>query len=214
MVNIVTACFYFTDNDNSKFGLLMGGLAASLFVAIIQFLFAWNEHLEIEAIKRLGVKRVLPHRDEEAFYRGLIKAAKNRICVMGVTGVRFMRDFADSESGRSEKRVLIDALKNNVEVQILMPSIKHLKSGERDMAKILKNLFSRVKKISQKFSVRYFDHIPTHSIVIVDDLCLLGPVFPDVASKDTPCILISANSIYANPYTKYFDSEWNNAAIY
>lgn len=180
--------FYYVGDEKSKVTLLLGGLGASLIVALIQFLLSWNEHLEIEQIKKIGVKRVLPHRDDEEFYRGLIKEGKNRIWVMGVTALRFMQDFGDDQRGRPEKRVLIDALQRNVAIRILVPKFGHLKGPNDTKLRESNSHLIRLKGTHGNFQVKYFDHIPAHSIVVVDDMCLLGPVFPDLASKDSPCI--------------------------
>lgn len=212
---ITTAIFsylYCKGELNDKETVLYGGLVTGLIVAIIQFLLTWNEHLEIENIKALGVTRILPFRDDEAYYRGLIKKANKKIDVLGVTALRFMEDFGDEERSRPEKRVLLDALDKRVKVRILVPNKNNLPQKDHDGFNTSEFYFKKVKiRYPLYFEYGYFDHMPAHSMVIVDDECLLGPVFPHVSSKDTPCIQIKSESVYAKKYLDYFNEEWKNA---
>lgn len=210
---VIALYYYYVGDEKSKATLLLGGLCASLIVAFIQFLFSWNEHIEIEEIKKIRVKKILPYRDDENFYRELIIKANNRIWVMGVTALRFMKDFGDEQRGRPEKKILIDALQKKVTVKILVPKLIHHTSENKKNLQISENYFSKTKKsFSNNFHVKYFDHIPAHSIVVVDDMCLLGPVFPHLESKDTPCIFMSVSNEFARKYINYFEEQWNNAS--
>jgi hypothetical protein len=74
----------------------------------------------------------------------------------------------------------------------------------------------RVVDIKEKYpnyslEVKYFNHIPAHSIFNVDDKCIVGPVFPEVESKYTPALFLRNSSPIADKYLKYFEYEWNKA---
>lgn len=131
---------------------------------------------------------------------------------MGVTASRFMDHFADEESGRTETRVLLDALARKVKVRILVPESDYLASmGDKGNADRTKRRFTGVANRHNNFEYRYFSHVPAHSLVVVDEECIIGPVFPELRSKDTPCIHITASSPYAEKYLEYFDKEWTDA---
>lgn len=208
---LLLAYFFFTGSLDSKWTTLYGGLVTGLVVAIIQLLFEWYEHKEIEKFKSLGIERIIPHRDDEVYYRNLIISARKRIDVLGVTANRFMLDFADSASNRSEKKVLIDALNRGVKVRILVPERNFLRPKDAIAFEQARGHFVTTKALYSGFEYGYFSHIPAHSIVLVDEECLLGPVFPSLQSKDTPCIQMNAQSAFALPYLSYFEEEWNNA---
>lgn len=212
IATITIGYFYYTGGPNTKLTALLGGLVTGLIVAIIQFLFSWNEHQSIEKIKALGIKDILLHREDRSFYENLIKTSKSRIDVMGVTASRFMDHFADEQSGRAETRVLLDALARKVKIRILVPKSEYLTiNNDKENAVRAKRCFENVAKKHDNFEYRYFSHIPAHSLVLVDEECIIGPVFPEVRSKDTPCIHIIASSPYAKKYLDYFDIEWKNA---
>lgn len=212
LATITLGYLYYTGNVDSKHTLLFGGLVAGLIVAIIQFLFSWNEHHSIEKINALGIKDILLHRENRSFYTNLISTSEARICVMGVTASRFMDHFADEQSNRPETRVLLDALSRKVQVRILVPERKFLKNeDDKGNFNKTKRQFQNVASKHKNFKYRYFSHLPAHSLVVVDEKCIIGPVFPKVRSKDTPCIFISTSSPYAKKYLEYLDTEWKNA---
>lgn len=212
IVIIVIACFYFIiDQTNTKLLQIIGGLLSGLVVAIVQFLFSIKDYRELEKIKALGVQRILPYRDDENFYRNFISSAKERIYVMGVTANRFMKDFADKESTRPEKQILINVLEKGVKVRILIPKESFLETKDKLNFQQARVLLEKTRESQNNFEYRYFDHIPTHSIVLVDNKCLLGPVFPNMASKDTPCIQFDSLNDYSYKYLTYFEHEWSKA---
>ncbi len=56
-----------------------------------------------------------------------------------------------------------------------------------------------------------FDHAATYALVQVDEDVIVGPVFPDMESKDTPVIHLQLENVMAQSYLNYFESEWNTA---
>ena len=191
----------------------MAGILTGLLVVIIQFLLSWNEYRYIENFKRLGIKEIRKDRDKREFYENLIKNSHKCIDVMGVTASRFMEHFADAESGRPETRVLLDAMNRKIKVRILVPKSEFLdRKEEKDNASKSKRNFENVKtSYPELFEYRYFQHVPAHGIVVVDDECIIGPIFPQLRSKDTPCIHMYNHSAYAQKYLDYFEDEWKKA---
>ena len=114
---------YFKEVD-PKIYALYGGLIAGLIVAVIQLLINLSEHYEIEKIKKLKIKKILPHRDDEKLYGDIIKQSEKKIWVLGNTAIRFLQDFADEN--RKDKRALLDALARNVKVKLLLPDPRWL----------------------------------------------------------------------------------------
>ena len=59
--------------------------------------------------------------------------------------------------------------------------------------------------------MKFFNHIPSHSIFSVDETCIVGPVFPYLESKNTPALYLENSSPIAIEYLKYFETEWRNS---
>ena len=200
---------YYNVND-PKISVLYGGLATGFIIAGIQLLFSWGEFNEMERIKKLGIKRILPYRDDERLYRDIINKSNNEILVLGNTASRFFIDFADET--RPDKKALIDALGRQVKVRILLPDPKWLSIDDKPRAE---TSISKIKELGKKykrfFECRYFDHAPFHNLVLADNNCLVGPIFPNIPSKNSPAIYTDDNSIYVRPYLKYFECEWKDA---
>lgn len=209
---IITLLHFLLSDVNSKSGIIAGGISASLIVAIIQFLFSLNEYKSYSDIKKLGIKRILVSRDDHKFYSNFISKAKKDIKVMGVTALRMIQDFADESSPREDKKVLLTALSRSVTVKILLPELSYL-HNQKDAEKSLqsKPILEKINKKYDNFEVHYFSHVPTHSIFLVDQECILGPVFSNYESKDTPCIYMSINNDFASKYLDYFDNEWKES---
>ena len=131
---------------------------------------------------------------------------------MGVTALRMMQDFASESSPRDDKKVLIFVLAKGIPVKILLPKSEYL-NNTSDISKhnMSKNIFDSLKNKFERFEVRYFDHVPTHSIFLVDHECIIGPVFSNYESKDTPCIYMGINNEFAKKYIDYFNLEWENS---
>lgn len=208
---ILIILYFNSDEKQVKYFQLIGGLTSGFIVVLIQFLFNWTDYTNKEKIKNLGVSRILTFRDDETIYREFIQTSKSRLWIMGVTASRFMQDFADDNRTRADKRVVIELLKNRVSVRILVPYVDFLPERDKSNFEIAKKFFEKVKGQYSNFEYRYFKHIPAHSIFVVDEECLLGPVFPNIASKDSPCIQIKATCDFAIKYLQYFETEWENA---
>lgn len=212
LIAIVLFSFLFSaENTNPKLYSLYGGLIVGLGIALFQLLLAWYEYREVEKIKELKIKKILPHRDDEALYRSIIKSSKKEIIVLGNTASRFLQDFADSS--RPDKHALIDAFSRNVKFKLLLPSLDFLYSDrdKRRAENAKEKIMELHKKYNELFECRFFQHPPNHSMVIADDDCLIGPIFKYTPSKDNPTIYTKKDSVFVHPYLKYFENEWQNA---
>jgi len=212
IVLIIITGIWFSNSPEAKTGAILGSLVAGLFVALIQFLIAWQDYSQTEKLKELELIEVLYNRDNRTFYENYIKKAKRKISMMGVTANRFFKDFADdSPNATSNAKVLISALERNVNVEILLPNKSYLdenKVNDFDTVKGQAEILSR--KFAGKLTVKYFEHVPAHSIFRVDDECIVGPVFPELESKYTPALHLRNSSPIADKYLKYFENEWKN----
>ena len=203
--------YLFLDEKDPKSYSLYGGIAVGLIMAFIQLLLAWYEHKEVEEIKKLGIKKILPHRDDEKLYRSIIENANKEIHVLGNTASRFFQDFADEH--RADKRALLDAFSRKVKFKLLLPDPDFLNDpNDKSKAAISKR---RIVELSKQhkglFECKYYDHIPYHNLVLADNECLVGPIFPDISSRHSPAIYSNTSSVFVKSYLKYFDYEWKRA---
>lgn len=202
-------CFLIKDPSN-RWCNISGGLAAGLTVAIIQFVIAWQDYKQTDKLSKLKLLDILYRRDDRSFYANYIKDSTTEIKIMGVTAIRFFNDFADTTPNASEdSKALLIALGKSVHVKILLPITECLDSErKRQDAKRVSEKITEIKKQYDNLEVRYFNHIPSHSIFSVDDTCIVGPVFPNLESKNTPALYLRNTSPIAIEYLKYFDREW------
>jgi hypothetical protein len=207
----VFAVFYFRSKPDSRVTPLLGGLTTGLIVGLLQLLLMWTEHNEMEKIKKLGVRRILPYRDDEQFYKKVIDKTNKQIFVLGSTASRFMIDFADRT--RDDKRALINALDRNVHVKFLLPAPKFLwKKDDIPRAEGSRKTIQELKtKYGDLIECRYYNHNPFHNLVLADTDCFVGPIFPHRTSKNTPTIYTYKDSTFAKSYLEYFDYEWKEA---
>lgn len=209
---IVSIIVYFLINGpGTMCGAIFGSMIAGIIVAIIQYCIAWQDYNQTEKLKELKLVEVLYNRRTKEQYCEYIKSATKTLDVMGSTAVRLFRDFADTTKGAPENsRVLLLAMDRGVKVRILLPSEEYLPNDEkRQDAKEVK---SRRNEINHKnLEIRYFEHKAAHSIFRIDDTCIIGPIFPDIESRNTPALHVMSSSPMAINYLDYFDSEWNRA---
>lgn len=198
---------------NPKKFSILSGLLTGFIVGLFQLLLSWYEHRKIQKFEEMRIIDVMKHRDNRTFYQDLIEKSKSEISVMGVTASRFVEHFAATESTRAESKVLLLAMTRGVKVKLLLPKSEFLQGDDkREAENKVKTAFEKIKaENSTNFEFKYFNHLPTHSIFIIDDQCILGPVFPNVSSKDTPAIHSYSDSPFAKEYLKHFNDEWQNA---
>lgn len=213
IIAIIAFSLLFSGNDNPKKYSLYGGLIVGLIIALFQLLLAWYEYREVEKIKELKIKKILPHRDDENLHKSIIQKSTKEIIVLGNTALRFLQDFADS--ARSDKRALLDAFSRKVKFKLLLPAPEFLYSDDDKIrAKMsTKRILELSTEFKELFECRYYQHPPNHSIVMADQECLIGPIFSHIPSKDCPAIYTDKSSIFVESYLKYFENEWENAQL-
>jgi len=202
---------YIAGDLSEQWGTICSGLTAGLAVASIQFFWGWYEAKQTEHFRRLRIKNVLLTRDDENYYGRLITAARRQILVLGVTSSRFLEDFADEASPKLEKKSLLEALSRGVHVRILVSSLPYL---PRDAHAAVTKTKARMNKLKSTFpnyfDFGYFEHEPRHSMVVCDNDLIVGPYFPETASKDSPGVHVDAASEFGMSYVKHFEIEWDH----
>lgn len=227
VVAIISIIVAYINQGNNFWLTITGGVATGALMAATQYFVSMAEHKEInEAYKELhkqekeiqefkdmGVKKVLPARDAPEVYGSIIHESKNRIWVMGNTASRLLEDFANEDSGSNwYKKVLLDFLDNGGEVKILIADKRYLfRDKDKKKFDVAKLELEKLSKKYKNFNFTYFKHIPTHSIFVFDDYCLLGPIFNNLESKSTPALAMDTNSEYAQKYLNYFNHQWADA---
>lgn len=188
------------------------GAVPGLVVALAQFILSWAEFGEISRLRGLGVKNILLTRDDPQYYGQLIEHSSKTIIVMGVTSKRFLQDFADDNSPRTDRKTLLAALSRGVPVKILIASEAYLDQNQKAGFQATKERCNQLKeKFPEIFDARAFDHAPTQSLVRIDNDVIVGPVFRGKESKHTPAIHMSAESQLAVSYLDNFEIEWTAA---
>jgi len=209
----IAAIGYFVTDQSGNLGKLLGPLFGALFIGLllmsIQFLFSWQEHIERENLRLLGLNNVLGHKRDPEYYGKLIREAKTRIYLMGRTARHFLEDFANEHGGRNEARYLLEALGRNVEVRFLLPHESHLPDDSQKDAKSSAQTLAELDRKFENFSYKYFNHHAIHSIFVADNNVIIGPYFPDLASMDTPALHLKSSANLPKKYLEYFEKEWN-----
>lgn len=214
VIVIFISIILFARTNNNKLLSLLGSMTAGLIVASIQFVISWQDYIQTEKLKELELIKVMYDRDDRTFYEEYIDKAKRKISVMGVTAMRFFTDFADYDpSSTKNAKVLLHKLAQGTKVEILLPNSEFLKDAKKSDFEKVRHHVEKIKNQfpEYKLEVRYFNHIPSHSIFVIDDTSIVGPVFPNIESKYTPALYLKNSSPLAIKYLNYFNDEWNDA---
>ena len=108
------------------------------------------------------------------------------------------------------QQVLLQALDRRVVVRVLLPAEEYLPNDKKaDYARVRAKC--RELQKYQNLQVRYFNHPAAHSIFNIDDTSIIGPVFPELESRNTPALHVMKSSPMALNYLDYFNAEWNSA---
>lgn len=208
------ATIYYFLCDDEKIGALLGSLCAGLLVALIQFIISYQDYTRNEIFRKLHIIKLFDNRNKKEEYNEYIATASSEIKIMGSTAVRFFRDFCVTDASASEEeKIIISKLSQGVCVMILLPTKEYLSKEKHDDYNFVKKKIVDIKQNypTAKFYVRYFDHQANHSIFMVDDSCIVGPIFPNLESKYTFSQQLSNVSELAKSYLNYFNEEWENA---
>lgn len=209
---VLLLLFIFDVLQGPKWAVIIPGLLTGFVIALFQALLSWYELRKIDEYDSLK-KKILSHRKDADYYGSLIEKSKNEIKLLGVTAQRFLDDFgSDNPKAPLNEKVLLRAMDEGVRVKILVASHEFLDDGENkqkaDQAQ--KRLLTLYEKYPNYFEYCYYKHKPAHSIVIIDEECIVGPIFPKVESRYTPAIHLKTSSNFAVPYIDYFDQEWKH----
>ncbi len=190
---------------------LANGLLAGVAVLLFQFIIDNQRDGELEVLQQTLIKGVLASRDKEEYYRHLISEAKREIIVFGVTASRFLEHFGDTNHPDESKRVLLSALARNVKVRFLLASDLML-NDSKDKNKNTEAK-RRITAINLQYphnpiELKYYDHPPTHSMVVTDDHLMVGPVFPGRESQHTFTLHVLKGGPVARDYLDNFEEEW------
>lgn len=210
LITVVLFGAYVLFDIPKKLEPIVTGTVTGAFVALIQFLWSWAEADGAGKLRDLKVTNVLLTRDDASYYGRMINESFYRIDLMGVTAKRFLEDFAANESPREEKKVLIKALERKIKVRILVASEKGLSNDQVSLKKAMdtKEALASLSEKYPNFQYGYYDHKPAHSIVLVDDSCIVGPSFEGRQSQHTPAIQMEKSSPLVQVYLEHFEEEW------
>lgn len=202
--------FFMSSTDYPKFSGFVGGLAAAFFVATLQFLIQFYEQIKLSKFRQHGVLDFLEERSDKKIYKKIISNAKKgtKIQLQGVTGSRFLQDFADADDTKS--RELIDALDRGVCVEVLVAHSDFLEENNKPdlIYKTVVLAKALTTNYPDAFSIRYYRAPPSHNLLVCGDVCLVGPVFKGKTSKSSPAIIFDRSGSYVRSYIENFESVW------
>lgn len=198
--------------NNNKIAIL-GGLSASMIVALTQFFISWYEHRMFDEFKKLGVRDILPNKYNQDEYSRIIRNINNELWIMGNTARDLLDHFANqSKEAPDDHKVLLGILATGKNVRLLLAQKDFLFTSEQKANfDVSKTKLEELQKQYQNLEFKYYKHIPSQSIFIFDNECFLGPIFPDKRSRETPCIRMTTDNIFAKKYIEYFEREWKEA---
>lgn len=196
-------------DPEGPFFLFIVGLVPGLVVALGQFILSWSDFKANEKISAMKIKQILSRRDNEVYYRELLAKARASVDLLGVTAHRFIADFADAGSNNAQKKIFIQVLERGVKVRFLLPSRQNLLNIEdQEKFDVVVKRLDALSKNYENFLLEYFDHLPVASIFRVDEDIIVGPVFSNEKSRNTPAIHTVTESEIGQCYLAYFDHEW------
>lgn len=208
---VVFSCLFFMAPDSSqKMSAILSGLITGLIILLFQIWLSYQELTKMEKWDSLKVIDILPTRDDPNYYRPLLLNATQEIRIFGVTCQRFLDDFVNTEAGAPEpNKILINQLNKGLKVKILIAGEDWLDDNEKPKAL---NAKGKLSKLSEQYPKQVefaeYKHEPRHSIMIIDDQAIVGPVFPNLTSKFSPAIHFKKDSKFLKHYLEYFDIEW------
>lgn len=216
LIIIILSIWYSATPDNKKLAPILSGLISGSIVLFVQLLLSWKEQSKLKKYDELKIKNILATRDDPEYYRPLIKSAKKEIRILGVTCSRFLQDFVDDEPSAPEKnKVLFIALdRKKIIVKILIADENTLTDpDDKDKCRLAKLRLQRLIKLyPDQFFYAYYQHIPTHSVMVIDDESIVGPIFTGVSSKYSPAIHLENSSKLIEHYRNYFDKVWEECS--
>ena len=197
----------FVGEWSAKIEALFSGLVVSALVATVQILSGRDLYRKNRKIEKTKIVDVIDKRKDEDKYGRLINQSKRQVLVIGTTCSRFMKDFVDQSS------VVSEAISRGVSFKLLIPGDDFLE--EEDLGKVetqtLKIYEAMSDRDKESFEIRRFAEKPNHSLVAVDDIYIVGPIFRHIKrSEVTPSIVFREGSKVSAAYKDYFDQLWGS----
>ncbi len=211
LIGFLTICYWFEWLSDPKWPAIISGLLTGFVVALFQTVLSLRELQKLDKYKAMKIKDVLQRKDNIDAYGRFLSTAKKKIWMQGVTADTFLEDFADMKSSREDGRVLLEVLGRGVDVRILVASSESLADDDKRHKNKAEMAAQRLKTLSDQFvnfKYAYYNHLPMHSILTVDNTSIVGPIFPGVSSKNTPAIHLENDSAFVEHYLEYFRNEW------
>ncbi|AIY63942.1 hypothetical protein [Pseudoalteromonas piratica] len=202
---------YHKEVFDEKWAPIVGGMAISSLVSLIQFLINFKNYRNNEKLEDSGVREFLSTRGDRDYYSKLINKANTQFDLLFHTSKRFFEDFCEEQG---EDNLLIKLLdKNpNLVVRMLLTHRDYLEERDHLSYDISSKAISRLrKKYGDRFQVRFYCHEPNHNLFITDTDAVIGPYFKNEKGKYLPSIHFRSNASFVAPYKKYFNTEWENA---
>ncbi|PFG11399.1 hypothetical protein [Marinobacter sp. LV10MA510-1] len=217
-IAFVVSYIIFDPNSESsvdiKVATLLGGGCVGFGVATLQLFITIVEQKKISFYESLKIHDVFSDRDDKNIYRDLIEGSFQVIDVMGNTCSRLVEDFAQFEVGSSN--ALIRALERSVRVRLLISNPDSL-INDGDKAAIETKTLIAAKKLKTTFphlfELRLLAGKASHNIMLCDNICLIGPIFDQIKSKDTPALKTDKDSIISKVYLENFEAEWKQSEL-
>jgi hypothetical protein len=206
------AWYYWLDDQSAKMISLVGGVVSALLVFILTFATTVRPIQQLDRYKRMGIRAVLRNRHDKEYYRRIVANAKKDVRVMGASCTRFIEDFLDV---KSDDRVLVNALRINpaLRVQLLTPQEQYMAESAKVRSQEVGKLLAPLKReFGERIEMRRFAERAAHSLVIVDDDLVAGPIFEGDKSKYAPAVHVSMWTDFARKYSEHFDEVWQASA--
>lgn len=204
-------------SDASKWGVFLGGLAASLIVVLIQILLSWKEYTASQKIRGLGFTDYIKNRKDFNLYFKLLENSNSKVFLLGSTARSFLKHFAGfGNNDYSDNKALIRALDRGVRVRLLISDIKGLPDDKQESARRTHKWLAELKdkyKQTNSFEYKYIKDPLAHSLLRIDGTCIVGPVFREKESRKPPSILVATGSHFGDQYLDYFEDEWENGSV-
>ncbi len=199
--------FYSVDKKDQAIEAILAGLISGGMIFIIQASMSAYEFQITDKYRRLGVTDILGNKKNREFYGNLILSTNTDIKMLGKTAADLLDDFANENSDNEISKALLVAINKQKKVQFLLAHEDSLDDSHKAALKSVKPRLTLLQK-NENFTVKYYDHIPAHSIFIVDNTCIVGPIFTGKSNRETPAVHLERHSQLAKHYEDYFDSEW------
>jgi len=212
---IITTAFliYFYTNGkmSEKWAPIIGGMAVSSLVSLIQFGINYKNYRNSEKLQDCGVKEFLNTRGDKDYYSKLIRNSNKDLRLIFNTSKRFFEDFCQEEDGDNLLTTKLDS-NPDMSVKMLLTDIDYLSDDDKTSFDISQNEIARLtEKYQERFQVRFYRHVPNHNIFLTDSDAVIGPYFEQRKGKYLPSIHFNSNANFVAPYITYFENEWKNA---